>query len=114
VGRSENDLPRAPRSDKVPYKDGEDWSDRHERRRAAAEDERSEMEVWADEHFVDLTVKNDGHHWIFKRDRSVVEWWPASGRIVLNRNYKKPRKAHDTEQAKALIGNWLNIPMIRQ
>ena len=108
--RSDNYLPRAERSNKVPFKEDETWQERHDRRKDAALSEEDEMKVWADEHFVDLEIKNHGHHWVFTRDKGVVEWWPSSGRLVLNRNYRKPSKAHDTDQAKERIGKWLNVP----
>ncbi len=32
-----------------------------------------------------LRVLNNGQHWEFKREGLLVEWWPSTGRIMVNK-----------------------------
>lgn len=32
-----------------------------------------------------LRVLNDGQHWEFKREGFLVDWWPSSGSMMLNK-----------------------------
>ena len=34
-----------------------------------------------------MNVTNNGHHYQFRRDRLLLEWWPSSGRAVANKNF---------------------------
>ncbi len=50
-----------------------------------------------------LRVFNNGEHWRLRFDGLEVEWWPSSGRVVFDRKYSRPRKAHDHEQLWRLV-----------
>lgn len=102
-----NPLPRGKPSASVPYIPGEPWHARHERRRTAAEEQQDEVARWAHNKGIAVTVGNEGHHWTFKREGRVCEWWPSSGRFVAGRKYQRPRKVYDVDQAKAQIGRAL-------
>lgn len=65
------------------------------------------MAQWAHHRGIAVEVKNDGHHWLFRRGDRVCEWWPSSGRFVAQRRYKKPRKIYDVDQAKEALGKAL-------
>ena len=54
-----------------------------------------EAKTWADRHGFNLRVNNEGHHWMWEKGKFVVEWWPSSANLVLNRNYERSFRAHD-------------------
>lgn len=101
---SKHNMPKAPRSTIVPYIEGEDASDRHDRRRQAACRDEGELRRRCEAAGIGLKVSRDGQHWRFIRGRVVaVEWWPSSGRVVADRRYNRPAKAHDFEQVWTLV-----------
>jgi hypothetical protein len=40
--------------------------------------------TWANEHHVAFRIANSGQHWIFTLDTHTVEWWPSTGRCVVD------------------------------
>lgn len=45
----------------------------------------SMVQKLATEYGYTVRVLNDGQHWEFKRLDLVVEWWPSTGRMMLDR-----------------------------
>ena len=74
---------------------GYDWRSRHDRRRAKANRSNrsaglafASLGGW-------LWVGNDGHHWkIVFPGGLVVEWWPASAKLVVNQNWPNGVHCH--------------------
>ena len=66
-----------PRSNIVPYRQGESGSARHARRLEAGARYVGEVKAWCDRNGVIFRVTNKGHHWTFKRKDQVAEWWPS-------------------------------------
>lgn len=97
-------MPAAPRSESVPFIEGEDASDRHARRLGSAMDSRAVTEATIRELGGQLVIRNAGQHWTATFEKKlVIEWWPSSGRVVIDRSYGRPRKAHDCEQFIAIV-----------
>lgn len=44
---------------------------------------------WAAGAGVRLEVFNFGEHWRFEHPRITAEWWPSSGRLVIDRQWRK-------------------------
>lgn len=40
--------------------------------------------TWANEHHVAFRIANTGQHWIFTLNTHTVEWWPSTGRCVVD------------------------------
>jgi len=93
------DRRNAGRSSLVPYKEGEHPSDRHSRRLDANLGHEAEVVAWCAPRDITLEVKNNGHHWIFKKGRWLAEWWPSSAKLVFNRKYQRGVHVHDWQQA---------------
>lgn len=92
------------RSKIVPFVEGEHAKDRHERRlRVNLETGRVEVEEWCKPLGVTLEIKNGGHHWIFRRDNWIAEWWPSSAKLVVGRSYGRGIHAHDWQQVTRLL-----------
>lgn len=92
----------------VPFRPGESASTRHLRRlQTNLEAGRAEVEAWCEAHGVTLEIKNAGHHWIFKREARIVEWWPSSAKLVVGRRYRKGVHVHDWKQAIRELGRAL-------
>lgn len=108
------DVSTAGSSDIVPYRRGEDAANRHQRRLYINLKLQGEVKGWAKANKIDLQIKNDGHHWIFKFHRSVAEWWPSSAKLVFNRAYEAGIHVHDYKQLmKELTEKWnLNVKAI--
>ena len=85
------------------YSDGdrfESSSDRHERRKDTNLANRSTLEEFCQDHEIALAIRNEGHHWQFRRGKILVEWWPSSAKLVVNKHWKQGIHIHDWEQAK--------------
>jgi hypothetical protein len=48
-------------------------------------------------------IKNEGHHWIFQRDKLRAEWWPSSAKLVFDKNWNRGVHTHDYKQVLQLI-----------
>jgi hypothetical protein len=97
-------LPKAASSERVPYVEGEDWEARHQRRLEVALMDRERL-LWRLEDLRPrLTTHNGGAHWRIKVGKRVFEWWPQSGRLIVDQQWHKPKKAHDVDQVvKAIV-----------
>lgn len=82
---------------------GESASERHKRRLSLALDCRSNCEVFCGAHGIELEIKNDGHHWIFRTSRGVAEWWPSSAKLVLNKRWRNGIHVHDWEAVMGVV-----------
>ena len=50
-----------------------------------------------------LVVKNHGHHWIVKTTEATFEWFPSSGKLVINQQWEKVRRAYSTDDVWRII-----------
>ena len=82
----------------VPYKAGESPKKRHARRLAVAMSHEKDVRAWCEEKHVSLKIHNGGHHWMFQRGGCLVEWWPSSAKLVVNKQWKKGYHVHDYTQ----------------
>ena len=91
-------IPKRPSGDRY-----ECPSDRHDRRKRANLANRTVLEEFCQEHGIALAIRNDGHHWLFRRKKILVEWWPSSAKLVVNKRWKQGIHIHDWEQARAQL-----------
>jgi hypothetical protein len=48
----------------------------------------TDAKIWCGENDVALRVLNDGYHWEFKLPNGrLVEWWPSTGRMVVDKKW---------------------------
>lgn len=73
--------------------------DRHDRRLETNLSAEDAVAQWCREHKVRFWIKNEGHHWIFKRDLEMVEWWPSSAKFVKNKQWDRGVHVYDYKQA---------------
>jgi hypothetical protein len=90
-------------SDVVPFKEGETASERHERRKNAAAQSLDMVAAWCGLHDIELLIANDKHHWRFLKGKNVVEWWPSSAKMVVNKKWKDGLHVHDYKQVIAML-----------
>lgn len=94
-----DDTQSAGRSKRVSYIHGEESHARHERRRRTALEAEDRVRQWCSNVGIVFTISADGHHWYFRRGRvCVADWWPASAKLILRRDWEKGIHVHDTEQ----------------
>ena len=101
------DTKKAGRSKLVPFVPGESPMDRHERRLRTNLEAIDDVRAWSKSRDVRFTVKNSGHHWIFEKGKRIVEWWPSSAKLVVQKRWTKGVHVHDYEQAKQRVANHL-------
>ena len=89
---------RAPRSEISPYRDDESASARHWRRKRDAEDHEQTLREYVASRGGRMRVLSRGGHWQVAIDGSLIEWWPHTWRLVFDKRYSRPRKAHDVQQ----------------
>jgi len=94
-----NDAKSAGKSKLVPFKEGEEASQRHERRLSFNLNSKEKIEEWCKEQKIKLKISNYGHHWSFKKNDDTVYWWPSSAKLVINEKWTKGIHVHDYEQA---------------
>lgn len=73
---------------------------------------------------VRLEISNGGHHWRFylfdpngpevlRVSRKVLkfaEWWPSSGKLALDRDYKAIKRADTALEAERILGEFFKFP----
>jgi hypothetical protein len=89
------DISSRGRSQLAPFVPGEAPSQRHERRLLVNLDHEQDARFTCDRWGVNLTIHNEGHHWIFLIGKSRVEWWPSSAKCVINQNWTHGLHVHD-------------------
>lgn len=79
----------------APFVPGEHYSERHARRKEVNLSAADELKQWCHLFGWKFEIKNDGHHWIFRKNNTLVEWWPSSAKLVKNKQWKKGIHCHD-------------------
>ncbi len=83
---------------------------RHGRVRADALDLFRATVRWGSDHGIMVEVSTLGHHWKFHTTnmRHVAEWWPSSGKLVVEAKYKKALYAPDIASVRdELMSRWI-------
>lgn len=130
------------RSKVAPQKAGEGYRRRHHRRHAVARILRPGLEDWAKRYGYGLEVKNRDQHWIIKgpildglkralsHQRAcqsfarafsqllskmdlVVEWWPSTAKLVLDRRYCLGVHVYDSHQVCGILSGYI-YPRLRR
>lgn len=87
---------RAGASKVVPFIATESAAQRHRRRFDVALAAEFHLREWCSNRGLTLDVNNKGHHWIVRRSGKVfAQWWPASAKLVLGKNYRAGIHCHD-------------------
>jgi hypothetical protein len=87
---------------------GDAVTSRRTRRRNLADALRAHEHAagWCDQHGWSLRVHNGGHHWIFEREGTVVEWWPSSAKLVRDKAWTSGIHTHGWEQVERILEAW--------
>ena len=108
------DRTSAGRSSVVPYKRGENGSDRHSRRLNTNSRYETAVRQWCVEHGFEVCITNHHHHWQMRKGTFLAEWWPSSAKLVCNKKWREGIHCHDYQQALKVIersyGNSLRDP----
>lgn len=89
------DIQRAGRSRIVPYKTNEKSSERHSRRLQENLKRREDVQNYCTANRLNLKISNQGHHWQIFDENFLLEWWPSSAKIVINKKWNKGIHCHD-------------------
>lgn len=79
----------------APFRGDESWNQRHARRKNTNLSYADELKSWCHSFGWNFEIKNEGHHWIFKKNETLIEWWPSSAKLVKNKQWKKGIHCHD-------------------
>lgn len=96
----------------APFVPGEHPRDRHDRRLSTAVSMLNNLMSWCEKVGLNVKVTNQGHHWRFTNQEWLIEWWPSSAKLVVNRKYSRGIHCHDVHQVKRVIGNLLKVEVI--
>ena len=91
------------KSDIVPYKKDEDPKDRHRRRKNTNMAHADELGDWCKDRGIHLLVFNGGHHWQARLGRTMIEWWPSTAKVVMDKAWNQGIHCHDWQQFRGLI-----------
>jgi hypothetical protein len=97
------DRVRAGRSRIVPYRNGETFKARHERRLYANLEQEAKVREWCRQRGLTLRITNNGHHWQFANSSFLAEWWPSSAKLVIGKSWQHGIHCHDYKQALDVI-----------
>lgn len=76
----------------------ESSSDRHFRRKIFNEKQFSVVEEFCQNRGLRFRLLNCKHHWQVSRENTMVEWWPSSAKVIINKNWGRGVHCHDYEQ----------------
>jgi hypothetical protein len=51
-----------------------------------------------------LRVLNEGQHWEFKLEGRLIEWWPSTGRYMVNKGINRHERLDSEESLRRLLG----------
>ncbi len=94
------------RSNIIPFSPLEGFRKRHRRRLKANLQYEPEIRAWCQRNRWILAIKNRGHHWIFSRGDTVIEWWPSSAKLIVDKRWKEGIHCHDYKQVLKLLGRY--------
>jgi len=77
--------------------------ERHYRRLDSNLSAREEMEWFCHKHNIKFRVRNDGHHWQFKKNDKLIEWWPSSAKLVVFQQWDRGVHVFDWQQVQRLL-----------
>lgn len=106
---SYSDILKAGRSERVPFIEGEAASDRHARRFDVSLRDMATFMEWAKCSGFHVYVHNKGQHWQIERAGFIAEWWPASAKLVIGKDWEHGIHCHDVGQVIAEIQKGLGI-----
>lgn len=87
----------------VPYRRGESFQQRHERRLRVNAKSISWLRHWCCAHDIQFDVTNGQHHWSFRGDGWLVEWWPSSAKLIVDKEWDNGVHVHDWRQVVGII-----------
>ena len=96
----------------VKFDPREDYHQRHARRMEVNLENKGVLENWCSVIGWSFEVKNAGHHWLFRRladetkprkQRTLVEWWPSSAKLIVNKQWDKGVHVHDYLQVRNFL-----------
>lgn len=86
------------RSSIIPFKKDEKWDARHKRRLGANLHFKDKLGNWCKKNGVSFEVKNEGHHWLFIKGATKIDWWPSSAKVIFNQVWDEGIHCHDYKQ----------------
>lgn len=92
------DVKSAGRSKLVPFKHTESYQNRHKRRLTINLLHQNELEGWCRQYGIEFNIGNEGHHWQFRGQKRRADWWPSSGKLVINARWNRGIHCHDYTQ----------------
>ncbi len=102
-------------SELVKFDPTENYHARHERRKEVNLENKQVLENWCNVVGWSFEIKNEGHHWIFQKafvsksstgfsaETFLVEWWPSSAKLVVNKQWDKGVHIHDYLQVRNFL-----------
>lgn len=80
-----------------------DWHIRHARRLEVNLENRKVLENWCRSNRWTFEIKNNGHHWMFRKTGVLVEWWPSSAKLVRDKQWTNGVHIHDYLQVRNFL-----------
>ncbi len=78
--------------------ESEKSGERHARRKSFNLKRFKIIERFCENNNLVFRLLNNGHHWQVESDKKIIEWWPSSAKVVVNKNWKRGIHCHDYEQ----------------
>lgn len=82
----------------VKYNYNELSKERHDRRFQINVDNQSKLINYCKGNRFSLSIKNNNEHWVIKQGLNIIEWWPRTAKLIINKHWKKGIHVHDISQ----------------
>lgn len=85
------------------FQPGEQAKDRHERRLQTNKEYADILRNYCRSNGWRFDIKNEGHHWQMRRGKLILDWYPATAKLIVNQQWKKGIHVHDIGQIKSYL-----------
>jgi hypothetical protein len=82
----------------VKYDPNELPAERHDRRHFIAKRQSQRLGNYCRSNGFKFRVLNEGQHFQIERGVMVLDWWPRTAKMVVNKKWKQAIHVHDTKQ----------------
>jgi tRNA A37 threonylcarbamoyladenosine synthetase subunit TsaC/SUA5/YrdC len=73
------------------------------KRLTAAVAQMDDVKAWCESRYLKFTLFFGERHWQFQQKNRIVEWWPGTGTVIVQKDYHNALYADDWERCRTLL-----------
>ena len=91
------------KADSCKFQQGEDAKVRHDRRLQTNLANEENLRNYCKSNGFKFSIHNEGHHWQIRFGKTVLDWYPATAKLIVNKQWKVGIHVHDISQIKSYL-----------